>query len=101
MLREVSDRILQVEGKGAFWYGFAYRKPELRVSIFAPIPLNFLIGWAHRYFWRLIHGPRDPHSELVDALINSEFRAGYRLGVEHTRKELGIEMATLIGRYDR
>lgn len=40
-----------------WWQGVAYRRPELRSTVLAPIPLNWMIGKARNWYWRLLQGP--------------------------------------------
>ncbi len=40
-------------------YGFCYRRLDLRETVLAVIPLNFVIGWVRRVYWRLAYGPAE------------------------------------------
>ncbi len=80
ILRTVSDRVLRVEGKGAFWYGFAYRLSALRASVFAPMPFNWLIGWVYYWYWRLYYGPSAKYAEAMDKVLSEEWQKGYERG---------------------
>jgi hypothetical protein len=39
-------------------YGIAWYEYHRAVAICAPIPLNFVLGWARRIWFRLKQGPR-------------------------------------------
>ena len=58
----------------------AFRRPELRSTILAPLPLNWLIGWSRGWYYRLLQGPRDRIFNQMDALLNKEYIAGIKEG---------------------
>jgi len=77
-LREISDRDAGIELP--LYLGFAYRLSHLRASVYALVPFNYLIGWSHRWYYRLIGGPRDRYSKAIDLEVSESFRRGYKLG---------------------
>lgn len=36
----------------SWWYGLAYRDWEREAEVWHPLPLNFIVRWAHRLYWR-------------------------------------------------
>ena len=80
ILRTVTDKALCLNGKIAFWYGFAYSEPRFRSNVYAPIPLNFVIGWLRTFYWRLVGGPLDHNAEQLEGMLSRKFQEGYRLG---------------------
>ena len=52
ILRIIDDRDL-MGAKFPMWYGFAYRKFEVRQTVVAIIPFNLFIRWAYQVYWRV------------------------------------------------
>lgn len=62
------------------WYGIAYRERHICEAVCAPVPFNWIVGWAHHAYWRIVKGPKH--------LYNEAFQAGYAaaersLGYQH------------------
>ena len=78
--KEIADRHLYAGGDVSRWLGVAYHDTSRRVTVFYPIPLNWLIGWGRRAYYFLVHGPRDRVAELLGVAASRGFTDGYRDG---------------------
>lgn len=64
-----------------WWQGVAYRRLEIRSTILAPMPLNWLIGWSRSLYYRLMHGPSDAVAEAFDSRLGEEYMKGHEQGL--------------------
>lgn len=88
--REVTDR--QMCGyRLNWWEGFCWRDPNTRTMRLAVIPLNWILGWGRRFYYRLASGPRDRMAKSMEAQLSNEHSAGYKMGHEDGQVH-GIEM---------
>jgi hypothetical protein len=71
-------------------YGFSYYAFNSDGAFYAPIPLNFLIGWGVKLYWWLVRGPssknrlREQFIRGRDEGYEAGYRQGYEAGVRHT-----------------
>ena len=64
----------------SLWFGFAYRLPHVDADVCYPIPLNIVVGLAHRA-WLWVRFPfRNP------SLLERSFNMGVRYGERYERK---------------
>ena len=78
-ISEATDQVLQGR-KLLWWQGVAYRRPEIRSTILAPMPLNWFIGWFRNWYFRLLQGPRDRISDQMEELLDRERLSGIEQG---------------------
>ena len=83
----VADRDLGY--RHPWYYGYSYSDFELRQTVLAVIPFNFLIAWGRGAWWKLRRGPSDPEYIAAMQRIHGEaFSQGYTLGLrDGTQRE--------------
>lgn len=80
-------------------YGVAWRKYDLRATILAPIPLNFVFAWVRERYYQLLQGPRRTlEQSIIEHLSEEEakgYNDGYRTGLK-SGEEAGFRRAKII-----
>ena len=77
--RSIPDK--ELFGSRLPWYlGVCWREIDTRATRVAPIPLNFLIGWVFRFYYRLVSGPRNRFIEKAERREALEYSKGHTHG---------------------
>jgi hypothetical protein len=71
-------------------FGVAYYRYDTLTALALPIPINFIVGWAHRLYAKMKLGP-DP--AWLEKRLRLEREAGFKDGVDHA-------LGTLLERLD-
>lgn len=63
------------------WYmGRAWYHPDIRVTVFIPVPLNYILSWVREGFWFLRGGRMDIWDKVYDAGVKQGREQGRRIG---------------------
>ena len=80
-MRRITDKDLfvSVMPRG---FGEAWRLPELRASVIAPVPLNVLLGICYRLYWCLVwwSWPEDKRETRGNILRHKAYSEGFEVG---------------------
>lgn len=76
----LTHRQLRVGNSIPWGYGFAWDQPDIRNTIFIPIPFNFVAARVRSLWFLLMKGPRDRLTEEIRIELESEYGKGFSQG---------------------
>jgi len=60
----------------------AYRRPELRSTVVAPIPFNWVVGTVRDWYYRLLQGPRSQVTDMIEKTVGKELRSREAIAIK-------------------
>lgn len=87
LIRTISDRIFYSGATLPRGFGVAYRRLDIRATVIALMPLNWLIGWGRILFFTCMRGPRHRLIERWEKAVDSAHAEAYQEAFGKMQKE--------------